>query len=180
MKRTREDIADELLVMRCQDGSVEAFDELVGRWQRPLWRHACRLTGQRDGGWEVVQEAWLGIIRGIVKLRDPALFRPWAYRIVRNHAATWVKRRGRSRVREEDLGRSHPVPEDREDGKESVRRALRSLPAPSRTVLALHYLDDLPLKEIAIRLDLPLGTVKSRLHYARERLRETIERTSNG
>ena len=43
-----------------------------------------------------------------------------------------------------------------------------------------HYLDDLPLKEIAIRLDLPLGTVKSRLHYARERLRETIERTSNG
>ncbi len=99
---------------------------------------------------------------------------------VRNHAATWVKRRGRSRAREEDLGRNHPVPEGREDGREDVRRALRSLPPQSRTVLALHYLDDLSINEIAARLDLPVGTVKSRLHYARERLREIIERTSNG
>jgi RNA polymerase sigma-70 factor (ECF subfamily) len=180
MKRSREDILDELLVMRCQDGSAAAFDELVKRWQQPLWRHACRLTGQRDGGWEVVQEAWLGIIRGIGRLRDPARFKPWAYRIVRNHAATWIKRRGRSRLKQESLGEGRPAAETREDGGEDVRRALRALPAEMRTVLALDYLDDLPVREIADRLDLPVGTVKSRLHYGRERLKETIERKSHG
>jgi RNA polymerase sigma-70 factor (ECF subfamily) len=179
MKRTREDIADELLVMRCQDGSAAAFEELVDRWQEPLRRYALRLTGQRDGGLDVMQEAWLGIIRGIGKLRDPARFKPWAYRIVRNHSANWIKRRGKSREREESLGPDPASAERRDDGGEEVRNALRSLPADLRTVLALHYLDGLPIREIATRLDVPEGTVKSRLHYARERLRETIERNNH-
>jgi RNA polymerase sigma-70 factor (ECF subfamily) len=179
MKRTREDIADELLVMRCQDGDAVAFEELVARWQEPLRRHAAMLTGRREGGREVAQEAWLGIIRGMDRLRDPARFKPWAYRIVRNKAANWVRRRGRSREREERLAADPPADPPREAGGEEVRLALRKLPADLRTVLALHYLDELPLREIAARLDVPVGTVKSRLHYARERLRDTIERTSH-
>ena len=71
---SRNDAIDALLVMRCQDGGADALDALVRRWQRPLWRYALGLTGRADEAWEVMQEAWLGIVRGIPGLRDPARF----------------------------------------------------------------------------------------------------------
>ena len=73
---------DELLVLRCQEGDAEAFELLVGRWQRRLWRHAWRLTGDESTAWDAVQETWVGISRGISRLVDPAVFSAWAYRIV--------------------------------------------------------------------------------------------------
>lgn len=77
-----DDVYDELLVLRCQEGDQDALDELVARWQRRLFDHARRLTQQTDAAWDVVQEAWMAIVRGIGRLQDPASFRPWAYRIV--------------------------------------------------------------------------------------------------
>jgi len=81
-------VLDELLVLRCQDGEANAFEELVGHWQRKLLRHALHLTGDADGANDVVQEAWFAIVRGIGRIDDPARFPAWAYRIVTHKAAT--------------------------------------------------------------------------------------------
>lgn len=81
--KQREQILDELLVLRCQAGDRAALDLLVERWNPRLLRLARRLT-QSDDADEVVQEAWLAIVRGVARLQDPALFPSWALRIASN------------------------------------------------------------------------------------------------
>ena len=71
----RESVMDEILVLECQSGSVQALEALVSRWQKRLWRHAYCLTGDAEGAWDVTQESWLGIIRGIGRLGDPRVSR---------------------------------------------------------------------------------------------------------
>ena len=77
-------IRDQLLVMRWQDGESAAMDELVERWHKRLWRHARRLTDSDDDATEVMQNAWLGMIKTIGRLDDPARFQYWAYQMLRN------------------------------------------------------------------------------------------------
>ncbi|MHC4768741.1 MAG: RNA polymerase sigma factor [Planctomycetota bacterium] len=183
MARSREDILDEWLVLRIQEGDAEALREIVSRWNPRLWRHACYLIGQTDGAADALQDAWLAIVRGLPRLHDPAVFRSWAYRIVSRRCADWIRRRQRDRVVTEqvtpDLADA-PAPgadpaADRDDVT-AVRQAIRELPGDHRLVLTLHYLDGLSVREIACALDIPQGTVKSRLHNARNTLRETLER----
>ena len=82
---------DQLLVMEAQDGDVRAMEALVRRWQKRLWQHALRLTDDREAAWDVTQQTWLGIIKGLRRLNDPARFRAWAYRITTNQAMDWLK-----------------------------------------------------------------------------------------
>ena len=91
MHDRRSQIEDELLVLDAQDGDSTAMEALVGRWQKRLWHHALRLTGDRDAAWDVTQQAWLGIVKGLQKLHDPANFRAWAYRITANKSADWIR-----------------------------------------------------------------------------------------
>lgn len=93
MSRTPEDIQDELLVLQCQEGDRAAFRSLITRWQPRLRRLAWRLTSERETARDVVQDAWLAIVRGLGRLDDPARFRSWAYRIVSNKCADWTRRR---------------------------------------------------------------------------------------
>jgi len=88
---------DELLVLRCQEGDTRAFELLVGRWQRRLWRHAWRLTSDEGDAWDATQEAWIGISRGIGRLTDAAAFPAWVYRIVSNKCRDSVRRKRRRR-----------------------------------------------------------------------------------
>ncbi len=71
MARESESLTDEILVLDCQSGSLGALESLVSRWQKRLWRHAYCLTGDAEAAWDVTQESWLGIIRGIAQLSDP-------------------------------------------------------------------------------------------------------------
>ena len=183
MARSREDILDEWLVLRIQEGDAEALREIVSRWNPRLWRHACHLIGQTDGAADALQDAWLAIVRGLPRLRDPAVFRSWAYRIVSRRCADWIRRRQQDRVVTERAipdAADAPAPEadPDSDGNDvtALRRAIRQLPADHHVVLTLHYLDGLSVREIACALDIPQGTVKSRLHNARNNLRETLER----
>jgi len=82
---------DELLVLQRQEGDAEAFELLVGRWQGRLWRHAWRLTGNESAAWNAIQEAWIGISRGINRLADVAAFPAWAYQIVGNKCRDTVQ-----------------------------------------------------------------------------------------
>lgn len=176
-----DDIYDQWLVLRCQDGDRDALAELVERWQPRLQRQAMRLVDQPAEAEEVVQAAWLAIVRGVGRLHDPACFRRWAYQIVTNKCADWIRARQRQRAKTtplttEPVDRS-PTVDDRRDDIPLLRRALRQLPTEKRIILSMFYLDGMSLEEVSQALSLPVGTVKSRLHYARRELKLTLERS---
>ena len=177
MKNPRDQLLDEMLVMRRQDGSARAMQLLARRWQRRLWRYAMRLTGRDETAWDVTQEAWMAIIKGIRRLQDPAMFATWALRIVRNKSADHWRRVGQRRRLTEGAADQQRNGEssDSDDRSEALRRALRRLSIDRRELLSLRYGQDLNICEIARILGIPPGTVKSRLHHAREELKHKLE-----
>ena len=178
-RQTTDDAFDQWLVLRAQGGDQDALRRLVDRWKDRLHRHALRLTGRADVAGDVSQEAWLAIVRNLGGLHDPAAFRGWAYQIVGRRCADWIRRQQRQRATSRPLA-SDPAADaatDPEPGDEigALRKALRELDAADRSILAMHHLDGLPLREIATALDLPIGTVKSRLFHARQRLKRLLD-----
>lgn len=183
--QTADDVHDQWLVLRAQDGDAAALEELVDRWQPRLLRHAIRLTDTSDGAADVTQLAWAAIIGGLRRLNDPACFRRWAYRIVGNKAADFVRARQLDRARTTSLSAepADPRPEEplstKQDEIALLRSALRQLSPEHRAILSLFYVEDMPLAEITQAVGAPLGTVKSRLHYARCRLKQILERNTS-
>ncbi len=180
MSKATRQLQDELLVLMAQDGEAAAWDELVSRWQKPLWRHACRLTGRAEAAWDVMQDAWLAMVRGLGRLDDPRRFRAWAYRITTRRAVDWVRRRQRDRHGQDHLEQAQQLSDSPDeiaatDSAHDVRAALAKIPDNYRIVLTLYYLDELSVHEIADVLSIPAGTVKSRLHHGRDELRRHLE-----
>ncbi|MBC8357086.1 MAG: RNA polymerase sigma factor [Planctomycetes bacterium] len=182
MAKSPDRILDELLVLKCQGGDVEALRKLVARWHGRLRRHAWYLTQDQEATGDVVQDAWLDIIRTIHRLKEPSSFRGWAYRIVGNKAAGWIRCRKRQRaiyteVAQQKRDVTNWTPDESDNSEQSpVREGIRMLPAISQQILSLKYIDHMSTREISDALDIPLGTVKSRLHHARERLRQILQR----
>ncbi|TWT88489.1 ECF RNA polymerase sigma factor SigW [Pseudobythopirellula maris] len=177
-----EETYDQWLVLRVQDGDEQALRRLVERWGPRLRRQALRLTGRPDAAADATQEAWLAIIRGLTRLDDPACFRRWAYRIVGNKCADWVRRQQTNRERAAPLLHDPPAASDSDgasDRTDALRQALTRLSPQERTLLAMHYLDTMPLAEIAEAMTVPVGTLKSRLYHARKKLAAAIRRDPN-
>ena len=164
MRDELSNLEDQILVMDAQDGSGAAMSELAGRWNERMLRHAYRLTSDRQGAMDVVQQSWVGVIKGIRKLSDPACFRGWVYRIVTNKSMDWLKRKTKNRAVCID-----DVKEPSGELFESygVEDLMRKLDVNKRTIIYLRYFEDLSLSDIAIALKIPVGTVKSRLHSAK-------------
>ena len=169
MQNRKPQIEDELLVIDAQAGDRSAMDFLVRRWQKRLWQHAWRLTGNTEAAWDVTQQAWLGIVKGLGRLDDPAHFKAWVYRITSNKAADWIRQKSK---------RSHAplvdaeAPSRDQDDIESVNELLQRMDPKKREAICLFYYENFSLAEMSMALDIPKGTVKSRLHAAREELRE--------
>ena len=174
MAKPDEQLVDEILVMDAQSGRSQAMELLVARWQKRLWRYACSLTGDSETAWDVTQEAWLGIIRGIGRLNDPARFRPWAFRIVTNKANDWIRRNGCSaRPQAAPIAEAHlRTPQQNNETTSDLHSLLRRLPDRSRVVLTLYYLEEFDVPEVAKILRIPRGTVKSRLYKARQEFKK--------
>jgi RNA polymerase sigma-70 factor (ECF subfamily) len=177
-------ILDEVLVLRARAGRPDAFELLAARWQERLWRHAFRLTGREDAAWDVLQESWVAIWRGLVRLRDPGAFRRWAFTIV-TRAATDRLRHAPPEAADPDAlaaatARAAERGADEADGRDAavglVRAALAGLSREHRTLLSLHHLEGFAIWELAEILGVPAGTVKSRLHAARGALKGHLER----
>lgn len=174
---------DELLVLRCHGGDAEAFVALHERWRGRLHAHAAHLLGRRlaDRADDVCQEAWLGIAKGMATLAEPRHFRAWAYSIVTRRVADQRRLLGRversEQARREDEVNPEPAPSDQGEEQQDLRRALDSLSSDDRALLRLFYLDELSVAETAVALGVPIGTVKSRLFHARQRLRRALERS---
>lgn len=176
--RAKERILDSYLVAAVRLGDRRAFELLVGRWNGRLLAHARRLLGDDDTARDAVQEAWAEIVRGIARLKDERAFPAWAYRIVSRRCARLIGHTQRQRKLEKAIlaapeGQPDHVPPHTDI--EKLRAAIRELPPGQRAAVALFHLEDLSIAEVAVALDVPAGTVKTRLMHARQKLRATLE-----
>ena len=172
----RDQIYDQVLVLRCREGDPQAFAELAGRWQERMWRHAFRLTGQQEAAWDVLQESWIAISHGISTLQDTAAFPGWAYRIVSNKSRDWIRREQRQRKGIQSYADQFLQPSiDEGQIFSDLREALARLNRPDQIIISLRYEEGFNTAEIAGILKIPEGTVRSRLHYSRKRLRTLME-----
>jgi RNA polymerase sigma-70 factor (ECF subfamily) len=180
MRKSRAQIYDELLVIKCRQGNKDAFDELVGRWQKRLWHYAFKVTGSESAAWDIVQETWYGIIKGIRKLEDVSVFPGWAFRIANNKCTDWLrKQRLQNRLNNELTKRTKNESDKNQNGDEateSLRAAIEKLSPDRRALLTLRYHENFDIGQIAEILGVPEGTVKSRLHRTLDQLRQTVKR----
>jgi RNA polymerase sigma-70 factor (ECF subfamily) len=169
---------DELLVVRCQLGETGAFDALIARWHQPLWSYVRRMTGNDADAEDLTQEIWIRVIRGIARVRDGSRLRGWLFGIARRVLMDRLRRAyAAPPTADVDMGTlpAEVEPSDPEADLASLEAALDTLPVVERDVLTLFYLRDLSLAELADALDVPVGTVKSRLFRARRMLRAAMQ-----
>jgi RNA polymerase sigma factor (sigma-70 family) len=167
---------DELLVIRCQLGEPEAFDALVLRWHPPLSRYINGLLPGDHAADDVVQELWMGVLRGIPRLRDPEALAPWLFSIARRAVMTRLRQRYAASMEvpiasPDDFGAGDIPLDAAEDDWTTLERHLDRLAVVEREVLVLFYLKEMSLQDLSRVLAIPVGTVKSRLHRARKQLR---------
>jgi RNA polymerase sigma-70 factor (ECF subfamily) len=180
VNRPSHEIYDELLVMRCRRREVAAWDELVRRWNDRLLYYLRRLIDHEQDSLNALQEVWLSAFRGIGTLRQGDRFAPWLYAIARRSAMNHF--RSSYARREEAAGEAIAEEADDEfderqgfENAELVHFGLGQLGLAEREVLTLYFLEDLTTSEIAGLLEIPVGTVKSRLFKARCDLRRVLE-----
>ena len=179
MTRTSDHILSEWLVLQVQGGSGKAREALCGLWYPLLYRYAVRQLEDGAEAADAVQETLLKSLDRIALLRDPAAYPKWIYTILHRRCLDEVRRRVRQRrfVRqsEEEL-ETAAVNGYRPDLDlhTDLARAMRKLGSESYQVVHLHYLHDLGLKDIADITGVPLGTIKSRLHTARNQLKHYL------
>jgi RNA polymerase sigma factor (sigma-70 family) len=171
----QEKALDGFLVASARVGDRRAFELLAERWDPKLRAHAWRLLGDREQASEAVQDSWAEIIRDLKRLRDVEAFPAWAYRIVSRRCAKLISNGRRRRQLAEALGAEPAAGEADLLDVERVRAAVRALPPEQRAAVALFYFEDLSIAETAIALDVPAGTVKTRLMHARRKLRAALE-----
>lgn len=168
------------LVLQAQSGDRAALEALLEAVQDPLYRYVLGLTGDRSVADDVLQDTLVRMYRKLRWLDDPALFRPWAYRIASREAFRSMGRRRQRQEREVDdseLDALQSVDAVRPEPGDLDRLISQASPA-SRAVLLLHYQNDLTIEEVAGVLGISAGTVKSRLAYGLRRLRQTVKRTT--
>jgi RNA polymerase sigma-70 factor (ECF subfamily) len=178
---TSETPSDAELVRRARKGEDVAFGLLVERYQRPAYSVALSVTGRHEDAEDAAQESFLVALDRLDECRSPERFGGWLMTIVRNRSKNLVRRESLREMDELPFGvRSRmPTPDRTAEAtelREILREALGELPEVQRQVVLLHDLEGWKHREIAKRLDLPCGTVRSHLHFARKALREALRK----
>jgi RNA polymerase sigma-70 factor (ECF subfamily) len=174
---------DAACVRRLQRGDTDAFETLVRRHEKTIFNLLYRMLGDYDDAAETSQEVFLSAYRAIGQFRGEANFSTWLYRIALNHAAT---RRKSATLRQKrlvplegtdlvDEGQAGPAESlETKELRESVQRALSDLDPEDAAVILLRDLQDVSYEDAARVLKIPVGTVKSRLHRARQALKARL------
>ena len=165
----------DLLVLAFQAGDQQALTLLYQFYQRKLRLFATSLSGDSVVADDLVQNVWLKLSRRISRLDDPRVFVSWLYKAVRWEVLDWQKSAGQRLVKPwcEAEAETWKAPEPAAPYS-TLHQAMSKLDAASQQLLQLHYFHQLELTEIALVLDVPLGTVKSRLHRARQLLKNQL------
>jgi RNA polymerase sigma factor (sigma-70 family) len=170
----------ELLVLQLRRGKTEAFADLVALWERRLFYYIRRLVPGEEDAWDVLQETWIKAHARLRQLRDSAAFPAWIYAVARNCAVSHLRSQERHELLREDERYQTAQDESvevvfRADQAERIHLALARLPMPQREAATLFFLEGFSLIEIGAIARVSVGTVKSRLFYARKTLRAMLE-----
>ena len=181
---------DEDLVARSRGGDLESFNQLILRWERPIYALAYRVIGREEDARDVVQETFLRAFRALPGFKGQAKFSSWLYRIALNLCRDWIRRRRRSPLVELPEGvdpielatEQGPVEtvEDlasRKELSEAVAEAMSLLPEEQRTAIILKEYHGMTFQEIADLQGCPLSTVKTRLYQGLSVLRRNLEKS---
>jgi RNA polymerase sigma-70 factor, ECF subfamily len=181
---------DEELVASATAGDLESFNQLVSRWERPIYALAYRTLGRDEDARDVVQDAFMRAYRGLRGFKGEAKFSSWLYRITLNLCRDWIRRERRALLvalpegtDPVDLADQQASPvesvEDlvaRREMSRAVARAMAELPEEQRAAILLKEYHGLTFQEIADQLNCPLSTVKTRLYQGLAVLRRRLER----
>lgn len=173
---------DRDLVRSLQHGDLEALGVLYDRHRQLVFRTALAITADEEQAADLLHDVFLRLHRFADRIDPDRPLEPWLYRMTANLAYTTLKRRNlwlrALREMAEWLARERqPTPQGQaeiDEAWEQVRDALACLPVQQRIVVVLYYLNDLPVHQIAEILSVPVGTVKSRLHYGRRAIKATL------
>ena len=174
---------EQLPVPQARAGNAAAWDTLFRRYQLPLYVYVYELVRDEQAGLDIVQETFISAVRHIGSLREDDKFGGWLFGIAHQKCLQRWRKQARH---EQALEEFAAAPEEFAEGPDElfIRREqeiefmelLKRLPLPQRSVLLLHFIEDFSLEEIASITSAAVGTVKSRLHYAKKALRELIEK----
>jgi RNA polymerase sigma-70 factor, ECF subfamily len=173
---TLEQVHEQLIVLRCQAGDEQALVELMAKYHRRLTFYLRRLLPDRGDEEAALQEVWLSVHRQLPKLRERAAFRTWLYRLARDRALVELRRK---RIPfaplQEQEAAADEEPEFGPEDAQYVHRGLDRLSREHREVLTLRFLEDMSYEDIARVIGCQVGTIRSRLHYAKSALRKILE-----
>jgi RNA polymerase sigma-70 factor (ECF subfamily) len=171
-------LIEQVLILRCQIGDKDALAELIERYEAPLRYFISRLSANPETAEDIFQDTWLTVIRRIYSLKKTEAFSTWLYRIARNK----VYQRFRRKRKLFELNENIAVPNDTENDVFStehaakIHRCLKELLPEYREVLMLRFLEQMSYEQISQVINCRLGTVKSRIHYAKLALKKEMEK----
>ena len=178
MSSHAERLRDEILILEHRSGDKRALERLVSRWQPRVYRYILAMLQEENAAWDVSQDVWLAAVTGLDKARPIQNFPAWLCRVAHNKAISHLRKKGQLNQREATLPDVDKQPDNA--GRDPVCKAedaglvhecLRCIPVTQRSTLILFYVEDLSLEEISQVLDVPRGTVQSRLHSGRQKMK---------
>ena len=183
------DFTDEALVVRSRGGDLDSFNQLILRWERPIYAFAYRIIGREEDARDVCQETFLRAFRALPRFKGQAKFSSWLYQIALNLCRDWIRRQRRTRTVQLAEGVDAVVLAAEQGPVESIedlvsRRELSAvvegavalLPEEQRTVIVLKEYHGMTFQEIADLQGCPLSTVKTRLYQGLSVLRRHLEK----
>ena len=186
------DVSELDLVKRCQAGDTEAFDELVTRYRARVFGMICNMVHSEQDAWDLAQESFLKAWKSIGRFRGQSSFYTWIYRIVMNVTIDWLRKKqvkgGGAEFDDaiqltqiDPASKTAPKTEalpyqamERDEIRARIEKAIGQLPPEQRAVILMKEIDDMQYHEIAEALGCSIGTVMSRLFYARKKLQNLL------
>lgn len=166
---------DEISIEKCRNGEREAFRHLVEKYQRQAISHATAIVGSREDALDAAQEAFIDAFRALKQFDSSRPFYPWFYVLLRNRCFKLAARKRETESIDETVIVA-PNSTAQSERILALENALRSLDMEDREIVTLKYFDGLSYNELAERLQIPKGTVMSRLFHARKKLQAKLER----
>ncbi len=173
---------EQLPVKEARAGDSRAWETLFRRYQLPLYVYVFELVRDEQASLDLVQETFINAARHLGSLRDDARFGGWLFGIAHQKCIQLWRRQRRADAAFDELSGAPPdVADDprdlliRREQEEKFMRLLGKLPPPQRSAVLLHFIEDFSLEDIAAITGASVGTVKSRLHYAKRALRKLLE-----
>ena len=173
-----DNLIEQVLILRCQIGDKDALAGLIERYEAPLRYFISRLSANPETAEDIFQDTWLTVIRRIHSLKKTDAFSTWLYRIARNKVYQQLRRKRKL----SELNENIAVPNNTENDVFStedaakIHRCLKDLLPEYKEVLMLRFLEQMSYEQISQVINCRLGTVKSRIHYAKLALKKEMEK----